>query len=92
MVLQNVPQYVDAGTSIEEAMSEVTAVITFEEDVTKTVAASELSFSAIPDMETMGEKTLVAVYNKTFRGENCAVLTDIIRTDPVFSLPDLRRR
>lgn len=71
MVLQNVPQYVDAGTSIEEAMSEVTAVITFEEDVTKTVAASELSFSAIPDMETMGEKTLVAVYNKTFRGENC---------------------
>ena len=71
MVLQNVPQYVDAGTPIEEAMAGVTAIVTFEEDVTKTVTASELSFSAIPDMGTIGEKTLVAVYNKTFRGENC---------------------
>ena len=71
MVLQNVPEDVDAGTPIEEAMAGVTAIVTFEEDVTKTVTASELSFSAIPDMGTIGEKTLVAVYNKTFRGENC---------------------
>lgn len=52
-------------------MANVTALITFEEGVTKTVAASELSFTAIPDMDTAGEKTLVAVYNKTFKGENC---------------------
>lgn len=72
MVLQNVPQYVDAGTSLEEAMAEVTAEVTFGEDgVTKTVAASELSFSAIPDMDTPGQKTLVAAYNKTFQGKNC---------------------
>lgn len=72
MVLQNVPQYVDAGTSLEEAMAEVTAEVTFGEDgVTKTVTASELSFSAIPDMDTPGQKTLVAAYNKTFQGKNC---------------------
>lgn len=72
MVLQNVPQYVDAGTSLEEAMAEVTAEVTFGEDgVTKTVAASDLSFSAIPDMDTPGQKTLVAAYNKTSKGENC---------------------
>lgn len=72
MVLQNVPQYVDAGTSLEEAMAEVTAEVTFGEDgVTKTVAASDLSFSAIPDMDTPGQKTLVAAYNKTFQGKNC---------------------
>lgn len=72
MVLQNVPQHVDVGTSLEEAMAEVTSEVTFGEDgVTKTVAASELSFSAIPDMDTPGQKTLVAAYNKTFQGKNC---------------------
>lgn len=71
MVLQNVPQYVDAGTSLEEAMAGVTAEVTFEDDATKIVSASELSFTAIPDMDTPGAKTLVAAYNKTFRGENC---------------------
>lgn len=71
MVLQKVPTNVDAGTELTEAMAGVTAVVTFEEGVTKTVTASELSFSAIPDMDTAGEKTLVAAYNKTFKGENC---------------------
>lgn len=71
MVLQNVPQYVDAGISLEEAMAGVTAEVTFEDDATKIVSASELSFTAIPDMDTPGAKTLVAAYNKTFRGENC---------------------
>lgn len=71
MILQNVPLEVNAGTEISEAMAGVTAEVTFEEGVTKTVTASELSFSAIPDMNTAGEKTLVAAYNKTFKGENC---------------------
>lgn len=71
MVLQNVPQYVDTGTSLEEAMAGVTAEVTFEDDATKIISASELSFTAIPDMDTPGAKTLVAAYNKTFRGENC---------------------
>lgn len=71
MVLQNVPQYVDTGTSLEEAMAGVTAEVTFEDEATKIVSASELSFTAIPDMDTPGQKTLVAAYNKTFRGENC---------------------
>lgn len=71
MVLQNVPEQVNVGTELEEAMADVTALVTFEEGVTKTVTASELSFSAIPDMDTTGKKTLVAVYNKTFKGENC---------------------
>lgn len=71
MVLQNVPAQVNLGTSLEDAMAGAAALVTFEEGVTKTVTASELSFSAIPDMNTAGEKTLVAVYNKTFKGENC---------------------
>ncbi|MBM6806498.1 hypothetical protein H6A24_08320 [Bacteroides caecicola] len=71
MVLQGVPDEVDLGVPLDSAMADVTAVVTFEEGVTKTVTAEELSFSSIPDMDTEGEKTLVAIYNKTFKGENC---------------------
>lgn len=71
MVLQNVPAQISLGTSLEEAMTNISAIVTFEEGVTKTVTASELSFSAIPDINQTGDKTLVAVYNKTLQGENC---------------------
>lgn len=71
MELQNVPDIVNVGTPIDTAMVDVTALVTFEEGVTATVTAADLTFQAIPDMETPGEKTLVAVYNKTFKGENC---------------------
>ena len=71
MELQNVPARVNVGTTLEDAMADVTAIVSFEEGVTKTVTAADLSFSAIPDMDTPGEKILVAVYNKTFKGENC---------------------
>lgn len=70
MELQNVPAQVNLGTSLEDAMAGVTAEVLFEEGATKTVTAEELSFSAIPDMNTTGTKTLVAAYNKTFKGEN----------------------
>ena len=71
MVLQNVPAQISLGTSLEEAMTNISAIVTFEEGVTKTVTASDLTFSAVPDMNQTGDKTLVAVYNKTFKGENC---------------------
>ena len=71
MILQNVPAQVNSGISIEEAMADIIAVVTFEDGSTKTVTSEEISFSTIPDMTTPGEKILVAVYNKTFRGENC---------------------
>mgnify|MGYP001195611712 CR=1 FL=1 len=71
MVLQDVPELINVGTPLEEAMADVSAIVTFEEGVTKNVSAAELTFSAIPDMEQPGVKTLVAIYNKTFKGENC---------------------
>ncbi len=70
MILQDVPDQVNVGTSLEEAMINISALVTFEEGVTKTVSASELYLTAIPDMDQLGMKTLVAIYNKTFKGEN----------------------
>lgn len=72
MVLNNVPAEVDKGTTLEEAMQNVSATVTFEEGVTKVIPASELLFSAINDMDEVGEKTLIVIYNKTFKDENAA--------------------
>lgn len=71
MVLAGVPKNVTTGSKLEDVVKGITAEVTFEEGVKKTVKAEELQFSAIPDLIIPGEKALVAVYNKTFKGENC---------------------
>ena len=71
MELTGVPSEVLLGTTLEEAMANVTATVTFDESVVKTVTAAELQFEAIPTMDEVGTKTLVVIYNKTFKGENC---------------------
>ena len=72
MELSGVPGEVLIGTPLEEAMASVTATINFEQGVSKTVTAEELQFEAIPSMNEVGQKMLVVLYNKTFKGENCA--------------------
>ena len=72
MELHSVPKKVLVGTSLEDAMANVSATITFETGITKEVPAAELGFVAVPDMNQVGQKTLVAIYNKTFKNENCS--------------------
>ncbi len=73
IALNNVPAKVDAGTALEDAMAGVSATVTFEEGVVKEIPAAELYFSAINDMDVPGDKQLIAIYNKTFKGENSSV-------------------
>ncbi len=84
MVLHNVPTELDKGADLNEAMAGVSATVTFEEDLTKEIPASELNFSAINDMDVVGENILVVIYNKTFKGENAA--TPIIDTNAKFNV------
>ena len=70
MELNGVPSEVLVGQTLEEAMANVTALVTFEEGVTATVTAKDLQFEAIPNMEDLGQKTLIVLYNKTFKGLN----------------------
>ncbi len=69
MKLNGVPQKVMQGTSLEDAFANVTATIQFEQGVSLDVKAADLTFQAIPDMNTLGKKTLVAAYAKTYKGE-----------------------
>lgn len=71
MTLNGVPKKVLQGTELADAFANVTATVEFEQAVSKTVSASDLTFQAIPDMNSLGTKTLVAVYNKSYKGESC---------------------
>ena len=68
MTLNNVPDEVNIGADLNEAMANVTATVQYEEGVSKTIPASDLVFSAINDMDKEGEKQLIAICNKTFKG------------------------
>ena len=69
MTLNGVPKKVLLGTTLEEAFANVTATIQFEQEVSTTVTAKDLTFQAIPNMNSLGKKTLVAAYAKTYKGE-----------------------
>jgi len=72
MTLNGAPKKVLLGTTLEEAFANVTATVQFEQEVSKDVTAAELTFQAVPNMNSLGTKSLVAVYNKTYKGEGAA--------------------
>ncbi len=78
MELKNMPKKVLLGTNVEEAFANLGAVVNFETGVSKEVKAEDLTYSIIPDMETLGQKQILVIYNKTFKGENCDT--------PIFSM------
>ena len=72
MTLNGVPRKVLQGTSVEEAFANIGATVQFETGVSMDVTVEDLTIQAVPDIETLGTKTLVVVYNKTYKGENCS--------------------
>ena len=72
MTLNGVPKKVLQGVAFEEAFAGVTATVQFEQSVTQDVKFGDLTFEVIPDMNNLGQKTLVAAYAKTFKGEAAA--------------------
>ena len=72
LILSNVPKKVMINTELKDALANVTATVNFETGVSKTVPGTDLVFKTIPDVNSLGKKTLVAIYNKTYKGENCS--------------------
>ena len=72
MTLNGAPKKVLQGVAFEDAFAGVTATVQFEQGVSKDVNFGDLTFEVIPDMDNLGQKTLVAAYAKTFKGEAAA--------------------
>lgn len=72
MKLNGVPKKVLKGVTEEEAFANVTATVEFEQGVSKNVTMEDMTIQVIPDMNSLGKKTLVAAYAKSFKGEAAA--------------------
>ena len=77
MVLNNVPSEIQQGIELEEAMKGVTATVTYEQDIVAEVPADKLIINSIPDIANPGKKTLVVMYNKTFK--------DVVANTPIMA-------
>ena len=69
MELIDVPAEVDKGTSLQDFTSTLKAKVTYADGAVKEVDASDLEFVVVPDMETVGEKYVVATLKKTLLGK-----------------------
>ena len=69
MELIDVPAEVDKGTSLKDFTSTLKAKVTYADGAVKEVTASDLEFVVVPDMETVGEKYVVATLKKTLLGK-----------------------
>lgn len=78
MTFNGLPNKVLVGTDFDAVVANLSATVLFEQEVTKEVPASELQIQLLSDITQIGTQSFVAVYNKTYKGENCA--TPIIAT------------
>lgn len=69
--LVDMPAEVTLGTSFEDFTANIKANVTFDGGSTREIAAKDLTFMIVPDdLNTVGEKYLVATYSKTMFGKN----------------------
>lgn len=73
MQVTGIPDEVLVGMSLDDLKLNFSATVNFEQGVVKQVNGSELYATVVDgDFETVGEKTIAIIYNKTFKGELCA--------------------
>ncbi|WP_321370013.1 hypothetical protein [uncultured Draconibacterium sp.] len=61
------PEFVEIGN--EDFWGDAVATVTFADGSSAEVDTADLSFTVVPDMTTLGEKTVVVAYSKTKQGE-----------------------
>lgn len=61
------PEFVEIGN--EDFWGDAVATVTFADGSSTEVDTADLSFTVVPDMTTLGEKTVVVAYSKTKQGE-----------------------
>ncbi len=66
IVVTGAPEFVEFGNT--NFWGNAKATVTYADGSTAQVDSSDLSFSVIPDMSTLGKKTVVVAYSKTKQG------------------------
>jgi len=87
LTVEGAPAFVELGD--ENFWGDATATVTFADGSTEEVDTADLTFTVIPDITTLGVKTIVVTYNKTKQGAYCLPISTVYTlevTNPVVSL------
>lgn len=87
IVVTGVPEFVEFGN--EDFWGEATATVTYADGSSETVDKEDISFTVIPDMSTIGKKTVIVSYSKTKQGafgRPVSTFYTIEVTNPVVSM------
>lgn len=85
--VKGTPAFVELGN--ENYWGDGVATVTFADGSSETVNPSDISFNVIPDMKTLGKKTVVVAYNKSKQGAFCKAVSTYYTlevTNPITSL------
>lgn len=66
IAVEGYPAFVEMGD--ENFWGDAVATVTYADGSSEEVDSTELSFNVIPDMTTLGEKTVIVAYSKTKQG------------------------
>jgi hypothetical protein len=73
----------------ENFWGDATATVTFADGSSEQVDSADISFTVIPDMTTLGKKTVIVAYSKTKQGAYTQAVStyyNLAVTNPVVSL------
>lgn len=73
IAVEGAPAFVEIGN--EDFWGDAVATVTYADGSSEQVDTADVSFNVIPDMTTLGEKTVIVSYNKTKQGELSAPVT-----------------
>jgi hypothetical protein len=85
--ITDAPAFVELGNT--NFWGAAKAIVTFSDGTSKQVDSTDVSFNVIPDMTTIGSKTVVVAYSKTKQGAFCKAVSNFYTlevTNPVASL------
>lgn len=87
IAIAGAPSFVEFGN--ENFWGDAAATVTFADGSSAVVDSSDLSFNVIPDMTTLGKKTVVVAYSKTKQGEFCKAVSTIYTLEVTNSVASL---
>ncbi|HBB00411.1 MAG: hypothetical protein A2W86_10765 [Bacteroidetes bacterium GWD2_45_23] len=64
--VEGAPEFVEFGN--EDFWGDAVATVTYADGSSEQVSPDDISFTVIPDMTTLGEKTVIVAYSKTKQG------------------------
>jgi len=87
IVVTGTPTFVELGN--KDYWGSATATVTFSDGSSKVVDSKDLSFNTIPDMTTVGKKTVIVAYSKTKQGSYTQAVSTFYSLDITLSVTAL---